>query len=899
MKRKPVRIIVLALAAAFVLAGIVFLRCYYGYIQYLEIGYRYGQVYITKLLAQTAFQCMSLAAVFAVFAANALVLRSVALAENNDLKIIKSKRLLLLLVFIVSFIASRIVSEKLYETFLTFRNVTWFEETDPIFGWDLGYYIFTRPFFIALVEAAKGLLLFNIAAVLLIYVLLQLRGGAGELKKLFKNKGVFTHCFVNLMLFVILTALAYKFNIESLLYSSFSSVTGAGAADMNVWYLYYKIAPFLLIVIVPASIYFLMKSKPKPAAASLAVFPAVWIAAVICAVVYQTIFIDTNELTRENRYLSYHIDMTRKAYGLDKISEEPYEIKNDLTVKDLSLYSETLENAPLTSEETILQNIAAQQSQGDYESFTNADIGVYSFDGERIPVAIAAREPDSGTISKSADAYANAAFKYTHGTGIAMAQMNKFDSKGNAALRIKDTPPISDFGMTQVSEPRIYYGETTDATAFVRTGYIEYDYENNQNGGSYAYSGFGGIQMTLLNRAAMAVGGGGVRQLFSQHIASDSRALVNRNIIERVSMVAPFFMYDGDPYLVLTDDGQMKWIVDAYAVTDQYPYSERMGGINYIRSCAKVVVDAYSGSVDFYAVDAENPFVQTYSKMYPDLFSREEMPSDIKSHLRYPRDLFTIQAQMYQKYHVTDTGEFYNATREWETAKTKTLLTPYYAMLQTENGARMSLVNVYTTRRAGGVCALLSAGSDEDNYGEITANIIYESDDNSAYSPAQAENIMNSDGAAEAIKELSQNGATVMRGAVTIVPVKNTLVYAQTVYTSAEADGKSPRYRGVAAAYNGRSAFGATLNEALRRMLADGKKNENIYAGAKTDDPGNEADLPLVNRAVEIYKRVQEYSRAGDWENYGKAMKEFDDVMSMLDAQISIEGFIGPVIDND
>lgn len=879
------------------MAGFVGIRSYYKYIEYLEIGYQYSQIYMTRFCTKLIFQLLSFGAVFLLLAVNALVLRKAVYRDNADLRVIRSKRLMILLTIPVALIISYIVSGKLYESFLAFRNVTWFGETDPMFGWDIGYYIFTRPFYMALVDAVKGVLLFAIVTTLLFYVLLQLRGGVSELKKLFQNKYIFIHCFINLMLFIIFTALAYKFNIEGLLYGSFCSVAGAGATAMNIWYLYYKIAPFLLIAIVPVSIYFLMKARYRNAAVTLGVFPAVWVLAVLCAVVHQAAFVDANELTAENKYLSYNIALTRRAYGLDQFHENIYELKNNLTNRDLATYSDVLEQVNLLSTDEALENIAAQQPVGDYEKFTDADFGIYTIDGERTTVAVTARELDSKALGDSSDAYTNASLKYTHGIGPVMAQTNMFDSRGNLVLRIKDTPPISDFGMEQVSEPRIYYGEHTDQTAFVRTLYTEADYQSKEGGGSYSYTGFGGIQMTWFNRLAMAFGGGDFRQLMSGYIDSGSRALVNRNVMERVSKLAPFFMYDADPYLVLTDSGHLKWVIDAYAVTDKYPYATPMGGINYIRSCAKVVVDAYNGTVTFYATDAENPFVQTYSKMYPTLFSKEELPEDIRAHLRYPQDLFRIQADMYRKYHVTDVDMFYNATQEWETAKTKTPMTPYYTMTRMGNELQMNLTTAFTPYKSNTLCALMLAGSDVNNYGTVTVYHINENDSNKAYGLSQAENLMNgSEQIAAQMKELSRNGASVTRGQLMVVPIKSTLFYAQNVYIT-EGD-EHPRVRGVLVCYDGHTVFADDLKSALRILLSDDKRNEEYQTSATVRDAEN-TEEELTDYVIAVYQRVQEYSKAGDWENYGRAMKEFDDAMNRLSAlrgkRHAQEEFVGPV----
>lgn len=897
-RQKTARVILIFGIVLLILAGIVAVRMYCEYVQFLEIGYQYTSIFVKNLTARLTVQGISLAIIFIFLLVNNFVIRRVIYEDNHDLHVVKSKTVITVLTFIMALIVSAIVSEGLYQDFLKFQNVTWFGENDPVFGWDVGYYVFTRPFFMTLVDSAKGILLFNIIYTLLVYILLQLRGGTQDLKKLFKNKGIFVHCFINLMLFIIMTALVYKFNIEDLLYHTFCSVTGAGATDMRIWYLYYKIAPFLLIIIVPISIYFLSDGKFKRALVTLSSFPVIWILAVLCAVINQTVFVDGDELAAEGKYLAHNIEMTRRAYGLNAFQEKEYEINNDLSYKDVTLYADVLENTNITGDDQLLNAVKKLQGAGNYETFTDTDIIPYTINGRHVPVSIAAREIDSGKLSKSADSYLNERFKYTHGTGIVMTEINQADEEGNPVFLIKDIPVLSDFGITQVKQPRIYYGENTNHTVMVKTQYTESDYENTENGASYRYDGFGGIQMTATNRLALALSEGDYKILFSSQITNESRALVNRNILKRVNKIAPFFMYDADPYLILTDDGQLKWIIDAYAVTDKYPYSTVMGNINYIRNCAKVVVDAYHGNVTFYATDWDNPFVQTYNKMYPGLFSKEEIPDSIKNHLRYPQDLFKIQTQMYQRYHVTDTEAFYSDTDEWVYAKVKNPIEPYYTVVRTDAGAGMNLMTIYTPYKGNSTCAYITAGSDINNYGEVNVYKISESENHKAYGVAQAESIINADTAlAEWLKELGQNGLSVSKGPLTAIPVKSTMIYAQAVYTTDNGTLSTPKRRGVIAVYNGKAAFADTLANAVRNLLSKdsaGKINPPVI-----NAPSSQTEDELLDRAIDMYRRAKEYNRVGDWENYGKAMKEFDDVMTRLaqlkqDADLK-NSFVGPM----
>jgi uncharacterized membrane protein (UPF0182 family) len=901
-KKTLYKTIIAFLIILLVLAGIAAVRIYYEYLQFAEIGYQYIDIFFKNIRAQLAAQGASFLFVLLFLLADHFVLWKIVYKENKDLTIFRRPFFIFILTFIGALLLSSIISSKIYEGALTFSNATWFGERDPVLGKDLGYYIFTRPFYMALVKGIKGLLLFNIIYTALVYILLQLRGGISEFKQIFKNKPVFVHNFVNVMLYVVATALTFKFTGESQLFGRFCNVVGAGFTQIKIWMVYYNIAPLLLILIVPLGLYFLVKGKFKRALIAVLVFPAVWVLAFSIATLNQVLIVEPDELAVQQPYLQYNIDMTRKAYGLDAVEEETYDVQQNLSYRTITKNNDMLSNINISDEAPLLSGINKLQSMGTYYTFYDSDLVPYTIDGQKTYLSIAARELDNAKLDTTTDTYVNKNFRYTHGSGIVMTDTARIGTDGQPIFRIKDLPPLSDVGYPWVKEPRIYYGEKTDNSVVVKTNYTEIDYENNEQNNPYSYQGFGGIQMTPLNRTLLSLMTADYQLLFNRQITSESRALINRNILNRVKKVAPFFMYDSDPYMIVTEQGELKWIIDAYAVTNQYPYATNVGRINYIRGCAKVVVDPYNGTLDFYITDKDNPFIKTYQKMYPTLFKNEEIPETIAQHLRYPQTLFEIQSDVYRKYHTTDVASFYAGADSWEFAKEKNAkgevqnVASYYTLVNRAEETQSVLMRPYTLQNNNSMIGWISVGTDQENYGKLKAYRLNQTDDNQIYGTMQIENRIRSDETISAeLSQLSENGAQVSMGRVYALPIDQSFLYIKPVYVMGSGNSAAyPELKRMIVSYNDKVVMDATLRDALEVLF--GKKQ----AHSKELFPKQDTQTldELIDRVIESYDSMKEYNKASDWENSGKAMKELEETMVKLKEkkqQIDKEtNFVGP-----
>lgn len=882
------------IAVLILIAGIVAVNMYYEYLQYAEIGIRYIYMYFTTMTAKIGARVTSFVIVFLFFLMNNIALRRISFKDNKDLAVIRRPVWLVLATLIIAFFASGIISGNVYQDFLTYSQNVKFNQADPIFNQDLSYYIFERPFYISVVNSIKGILMVNVVYTLLVYVILQLRDGVNAIGQTFENKGVLIHCVLNVMFVIISVALSYRFAEENMLFGSFCGVTGAGFTDVKIWSIYYKTAPTLLLLIVPLVIYFLKKARYSRAVVTIMIFPTVWVLTLIIAMVNQSVIVDSDELAMEEQYLQYNLDMTRQAYGLNNIKEKSFDLKNDLTYKEAINNQNVLSAVAADMDEYIFE-VNKLQGLGNYYNFPDSDLVPYEVDGVKTFAAISARELANEKIEQTADTYVNKTFKYTHGTGVAVSDLRS----GREHFIVRDIPVLSDFGFVNIKQPRIYYGERMNNTVLVNTKYNEIDYMSTEHS-AYSYEGFGGIQMTLLNRLVLSLCEKDYQMMMSSQITSESRALINRNIIERVKKIAPFFSYDSDPYMIVTDDGELKWIIDIYTVTNQYPYSTSINGnLNYIRCPAKAVADAYNGAVSFYITDPDDVFIKTYQKIYPTLFEYSAMPEQIAKHLRYPKDIFNIQADIYKQYHVTDAAALYDRNDVWDFAKEKGKRgdTQYVDCYYNAGVESMSLNTMYTSHHTDNINALFSASCDSENYGELSLYRINKEEE-VVCSTMYAENIISGDEEITArLDAMRQGGAEVSVGNMQIIPVKNSFIYISPVYVKAVNNSSAySKLEKVIVVYNSKAAMENSLADSLSAIF--GKKPVNAE-NAVTADDGNDIQ-GLIDEIIELYENIKQYNSANDWENAGKAMTELDKKINELKARRAelelIEPFVGPPV---
>ncbi|MBO4941749.1 MAG: UPF0182 family protein [Clostridia bacterium] len=891
----------------FLIAAAVLFVLWYGvrivfeYIKVGEVGEQYTSIFLKNFITRMTVRAISFAVIFMVLTLSVLFLRRNLKLLSIERGIFESLKISLLISFVATLFLDGMVSHNICEEFLKACNSQSFNLTDPVFGKDIGYFVFVRPFFVSLCSFVLSVWFFITAAVFVAYWLFGATHSSYSGKEFLTLKAVAVHNFVNIGILLIIICFNYVLKAENILYGSFGELDGAGFTDKTVWLTYYRIAPFLLVFIVILSGIFILRQRSRAAIKTILVYPLSWILAVAFAFGTQTIFVAPNEVIRESENIASNIKYTQKAYGLDGISEVEFDVKNDLSVADLNSSQEVTDNIrilDLSANLTVLNQI---QGIRNYYQFNETDIVPYEFDGRKTAVAITPREITKENLSDSADTYINRTLRYTHGFGLTMNVISEVTSQGQPLFLVKDIPPKSEKGIEKITQPRIYYGElTNDYVVVGNEKYKELDYSEGQEDIEFSYDGSGGLKLNFFNRALFAAKYGDIRLLISDLVSSDSRILINRNIVERLKTVAPFFKYDTDPYMVIDSDGKLKWVVDAYTTSEYFPYSQSYGEFNYIRNSVKAIVDAYNGDVTFYISDKNDPIALVYSKIYPTLFSSEEIPDGIKEHIKYPEYIFNVQSNVYGKYHISNPTTFYNKNDMWVIAKERygtateeREIAPYYNMMRLEGkvDAELLLTIPYTLTNKDNMVAWLAAQNDWDDYGKL---MVYKfPKDINVYGPMQIENRINSD--MDISKELnlwSQGGSKVIRGNMIVVPIGNSVLYVEPIYIASSNKSTLPELKQVAVAYGEKIVMKNNLKDALYALFNEKAPIETVLDDV-TEEMVNEENQDgsldfkyVAQKVVEEFNRVKQANKDGDWNSFGQSMEALEKSISELSENI-------------
>jgi uncharacterized membrane protein (UPF0182 family) len=792
-------------------------------------------------------------------------------------------RVLPLLWLLIAFLLGVTWSEG-WSELLLFRHAGLFGSRDPVFEKDLGFYVFQLPFFQSLYRFA-GILLAGAFGVIGIY-LLQHDIQPME-KKVLVTRPALVHLAFLGACFFFWQAAGYQLDRYRLLYSPEGVVFGATYTDLSARLPALRL---LQVAATAAGLTLLVGAFLKRPRAWI--FPAltggIWIGIwVFGLIVYpnfvQRFRVTPNEIALETPYIQRNIEFTRRAYGLTSLIEQPFPVAGDLREPDLRQNRATLANVRLWDHRPLLDTFSQLQEIRTYYKFNGVDNDRYRLNGDYRQVMLSVRELNHKSLPSRL--WINEHLTYTHGYGLVLGPVNEVTTEGLPRLLVRDIPPVSEAGL-EVTRPEIYFGEVANEYVIVKTLSKELNYPSGDQNVYSQYEGSGGIPLRhFLRKVAFALRFGTMKILLSRDLTAESRLLFHRSVSERVEQIAPFFLYDSDPYPVLSQ-GRVFWILDAYTWTNRYPYSQPIKNrLNYIRNSVKAVVDAYNGTVDFYRVDETDPLLQAYDRIFPGLLKPlDQMPADLRSHMRYPRDLFEVQAAMYSRYHMTDAQVFYNQEDLWTSPNEifqgqEVAVEPYYTLMRlpgTEQKEEYILMLPFTPRQKNNLIAWMAARSDPPHYGQLLAYRFPK--DKLVYGPMQIEARIDQDARiSQQFTLWSQRGVQVLRGNLMVIPVDNSLLYIEPIYLQAER-GKIPELRRIVVAYEERIAMGETLDEALREIFTGWTGRGKTEAGA----PSDARTHGLTGRAWALFQRGQEALRQGDWSAYGQSMKELEKVLRQL-----------------
>ncbi|MFH1826024.1 MAG: UPF0182 family protein [bacterium] len=776
-----------------------------------------------------------------------------------------------------------------WQVFLKALNAVAFGVKDPVFAKDISFYLFNFP----LLRFAQGFvfsaLLLSFFAIGWIYfssgAVSFMRGG--NLKASF-TKGVKAHLAGLLAIMALVFAWGMWLGELEILYSARGVVFGAGYTDVNAQLLAYNLQIFVLVIL--AGI-FLINIFQKDYRLPVAALGAYFVIAIVVGGLYpafvQNIQVKPNEISMEAPYIEHGIKFTRLAYGLDNIEEKEFAADENLTLRDLKRNNSTISNIRLWDPRPLIKTYRQLQGIRLYYDFSDVDVDRYMIDGRYQQVMLSPRELKSEKLPAQAQTWINQHLKFTHGYGACLSPVNEQTPEGLPNLIVKDIPPVTKTNL-KIDRPEIYYGEETDDYVIVNTAEQEFDYPKGDKNVYATYQGTGGIKLgSFFRKLAFAIKFSDLKMMLTNYISPDSRVMFDRNIRTRVRKIAPFLSYDRDPYLVITD-GRMFWIQDAYTTSDLFPYSEPTGGgfqkFNYIRNSVKVVIDAYNGKVDFYLVDEADPIAKTYRKIYPQLFRPlAEMPEEIKAHLRYPYDMFVVQAQKYATFHMQDPEVFYNREDLWHLPKeiyggSEQDMEAYYIIMKLpeEKREEFLLMFPFTPNNKDNMIAWLAGRSDQPNYGKL---IVYKfSKDKLVYGPMQIEaRIDQQTEISQQFTLWGQVGSSVIRGNLLAIPIEQSILYIEPIYLEASS-GELPELKRVIAAYGKNVAMAETLDGALSAVFS-GRVSS---GGSSRPMSTNLNTKELAKQALELYNQAQAQLKQGLFGDFGERLRELGETLRKL-----------------
>lgn len=769
-----------------------------------------------------------------------------------------------------------------WDVFLRFHWGGDFGHTDPIFGKDIGFYLFRLPFYELIRSSVIWLTLLALVAVATAYSQFGVFQPA-QIRSGHMDRTVLGHLTLLLVFFVASWGWGYYLDRFELMYSTRGVVYGMG-------YTAFHIERIGLWVMLAASVvlgglilvFFLKRRWTMIALSAGSYFVLYFLILVLLPALVHKYKVQPSELELETPYLKNNIAFTRKAFQLDKIVEKAYPALGELTPAAIDRHQDTIQNIRLWDWRPILQTYRQTQEIRLYYEFYAVDVGRYHLKDGYHQVMLSAREL-AAQLPPKARTWVNQHLQFTHGYGLVMSFVSKKRPGGFPVYAIENIPPETSYGLS-VDQPAIFYGEKAPGYRIVDSEVKEFDYPKGNDNVYTHYDGKGGITLdSIWKKLLFAWTQSDINILLSSYITPQSRIQIFRDVQTRVSRIAPFLSLDQDPYLVLAN-GRLYWIQDAYTTSGKYPYSQpttvSSRKINYIRNSVKVIVDVYDGTVDFYVMDPDDPIVQMYDRAFPGMFrGLSEMPPELKNHLRYPQDLFTIQSQVYMNYHMTDPQVFYNQEDLWTLPQEKyagqaIAFQPYYILMRLPDADHMQyfLMTPFTPQGRDNMIAWMGAKCDFPGYGQI---VVYQlPKERLTFGPIQIEAMIDQNALiSQQLSLWDQRGSQVIRGNLVVIPMDNSFLYVEPVYLLAEGVNIPQLIRVIVISGN-KVVMEPTLDQALAAIFG---KIQPTAAPAAVPPP---VETEALTRAREAFQKAQDALKQGKWADFGQAMQALQKMLS-------------------
>lgn len=883
MKKKKLNklknILVIAFIAIYLICTYVTLRG--QYLECLELGEQYIQNFWTNIKYKYSIMGISFIIIsICMFLTNIGIkkgLKPFFESENKTMPKFPNKSI----IFVVAVIGSIFFSNNLVEKVVLCASKVSFQKTDMIFNMDISYYMFIKPLIEEVIKYLMQFVILLSAYITAFYIIVFNLYFDGIDRTMLRKSKLIKSLLKNVIILAILAGILTIFSTQNILTDKFLTLndeielTGAGFVESTIKLWGYIIFAFVIIIAIILSVIFFQKNKNKKIMFTLLTIPGYLVAMFVVMVVTNFVFVRPNEFDKERKYIEENISSTKEAYGINA-SEININYSGTISETEINENREILNNIPIVSQNMVKQSLEDTQTEAGYYTFRNILTTKFVKDGQEKIAYVAPRE-----IAEQSISYNNKTYELTHGIGQIIVNANETSEDGNIQYIQKD---IKD-------NQRIYYGLETNSIVVTNTkNKEEYDYTDSEgNEYTYSYEGNSGIQVGFLDRLILALKNGDFKLAFSTSVTNESKILTNRNVIERAKTALPYLLYDKNAYTVINDN-QIYWIIDAYTISDKYPYSsyttieeeKEKQSINYIRNSVKVIINAYNGEMKFYIVDKTDPIISAYKKIYPAMFEENYIPEEIQKKLKYPQLLYNVQAEMLRAYHNVKEDVLYRNSDIWSlatygktTSKIKTAtLEPYYTMLKTSDGeTRFGLVQMYTQKNKSNIIAYV-LGTCNGTNNELK---IYKfSADSNILGANQLDNLIEQDETISTeLNSLNVTGVKISKE-MKIIPINNTLLYIETIYQTKTNEINQPiTLEKVIVASGTKVAIGDNLENALSKLLSQSAVNLEV---------NNTEDIEgLIDTIIKANNNLTDSNSRNDWEMMGSDIKALQELIERLD----------------
>ena len=895
MKKTKLKVIITLLFILIVTIGLaVSYRA--SYLQTLEIGESYLDVFYANIKIKYQVMGFNFILFFIIlFIENKIIksgLKPFFKDENKDMPKLANKSITFILSSIISIVITALFTEKI----MLFMNSILIGTVDPIFNIDIGFYLFQKPFIQFILLYIIGIILFVTIYMSIYYIAVFNIHLGGIDKDLLKKSKFIKQLKLNAILLFITIACLIFLNTFDVLTGTFISLrdtlstrlNGAGLTDVTIKVWGYRILSILVIISGILLVKNIDKGKLKKIVYPILIVPGYLVSLFIIMLLFNVLYVNNNKLDKEKQFISNNMNYTKIAYNINA-SEEEIENSESIKNNDLKENKEIIDNITLVDKDITLKTLNTLQTSSGYYTYKNTSIQKYTLDNKDTTVYVSPREI---MTSSDVNTYNNKTYEYTHGYGSIISYASKFDDSGNIAYVQKNIEAANN--SIPVSEPRIYFGLETNNTIITNTNNkTEFDYPINTTiNAEYTYSGNAGLKLNFIDRLILSITKKDVNIAFASKLNENSKILMNRNIIKRAKTIMPYLVYDENPYLIITDEGKQKWIIDSYTVTDNYPYSQKTlvkiedkkKDINYIRNSVKVVVDSYNGTIDFYIMDSTDPLIMAYNKLYPSLFKDgEDIPKDISKHFTYPKYLYDVQSEILKYYHNITEDVLYRGDDVWNYAKytskktssSDSTIDSYYTMVKTEDGEnKLGIVVPYTVYGKQNIVSYL-VGTVGDN-GKLNLKTYRYSQGSNIIGPTQLEKVIEEDETiSKEIQSISVTGTKVTKNLI-IVPINNSLLYVLPVYQQQLNQTNSiPLLKKVIVASGNKVAIADNLEDALEKLVSQSATD------IKVDNTDTKNDL--INTIIDANKNLNESTKANNYEMIGKDISKLQELIEQLE----------------